>query len=1005
MSEILKDQWARDRFRGEIDRNFLIVAPAGVGKTTAISDRIACIAVEKGGIEKLNSLVVITYTRKAAAEIRGRVAEKLRREGLTMAQLNVAPFFGTIDSFFLHLLEKFGGHLQRRGEMHIIEPESPDERQLWHDFLEDSGKDWNHFLPETHLLPLMGLCSWEKLLRAARFATAEKDAVLRDSLPPLPEINWELILHSETHSKKILEQREMILDWRKNFYGGYGSPMEFHGEWSREKVNGRPFCEICNDYWLRPLAEWVEVVGGIFCHRMAEAYRSYRISRSFAFYGDIGHCVRQMVCDESILRRLRGCAHRILLDEAQDTSVDDFSFLLKIVPQDSEEEPCPSQGHFSLVGDAQQSIYAENGEKFRRFLDLCEQLKANLSVEELVFHVTMRCPADVVGLVNGLFPRVLDHSLGQARFIPMEVHPAARRGAVLRIDLNGTFSTPAEEVVELGNFFSSKTPEDFAIDSWSQLAILGGVNRKNLLALEGALRANGIPATCKIRQRIWGDFCIFRWLCGLIRIFVFPTDFRELASVLREIFGLSDGKVADHVARFASPREAFSAFFQDDPSKCLEGEPEINAALNALRMAWEWVRCKHIIQGVEYLNERFQLLEKLRFCLDAAAYGQELFVWKETLSWLCGKNGHEIFWEDFWKNLQRQFFSKCDIFMPNVDGIYIDTLHGSKGLEWPVVLLPFAQFPITSRNFTISTFSYLDNQPIWPVLGGTERHLRLKNAYDGGKLQAFGRLLYVALTRTKGTLLFTGTGECDGKKFHIHAPRAILSMATEKIDPYSAEKLTPITTSCGRAIAFSNEREPAEVKCDEICGRTAVALERLRGQSIIAANEREKIQESAAISYGNWWHGCMRYFPWSGSSREQADYLQLRMDGGPNGERGRREMELFLHSSLPSLLREKFCRFYAEWPFYNRDRASGIIDLLCISEDGNRICIIDWKTDGEAAEWIGDCYRQQLRRYVEFFHGSGDNGREITAAVYFTVLGKLIFADDQWMNDGPPLKK
>ncbi|MDR2667498.1 MAG: UvrD-helicase domain-containing protein, partial [Puniceicoccales bacterium] len=73
----LADQNARDRFASECHRNFLVVAPAGVGKTTAIGERIALMALEPNGKEMLGELAVVTFTRKAAGEIRRRVESKL----------------------------------------------------------------------------------------------------------------------------------------------------------------------------------------------------------------------------------------------------------------------------------------------------------------------------------------------------------------------------------------------------------------------------------------------------------------------------------------------------------------------------------------------------------------------------------------------------------------------------------------------------------------------------------------------------------------------------------------------------------------------------------------------------------------------------------------------------------------------------------------------------------------------------------------------------------------
>ena len=69
MNRPLVDQPARDRFRDEWDANFAVSANAGSGKTTAISERLAAMALAPGGAARLKKTAVVTYTKKAAAQI------------------------------------------------------------------------------------------------------------------------------------------------------------------------------------------------------------------------------------------------------------------------------------------------------------------------------------------------------------------------------------------------------------------------------------------------------------------------------------------------------------------------------------------------------------------------------------------------------------------------------------------------------------------------------------------------------------------------------------------------------------------------------------------------------------------------------------------------------------------------------------------------------------------------------------------------------------------------
>jgi superfamily I DNA/RNA helicase len=113
---ILPDQAARDRFATETGRNFSVIAPAGVGKTRAIAHRVLAIAREdarareRGLAARLPRLVVVTYTRKAADEMRERARRELVEAGLPPVVLGLfnEAFFGTIHSFCFELLRRFG---------------------------------------------------------------------------------------------------------------------------------------------------------------------------------------------------------------------------------------------------------------------------------------------------------------------------------------------------------------------------------------------------------------------------------------------------------------------------------------------------------------------------------------------------------------------------------------------------------------------------------------------------------------------------------------------------------------------------------------------------------------------------------------------------------------------------------------------------------------------------------------------------------------------------------
>ena len=111
---VAPDQQDRDLVTGALDRTLFVEAGAGSGKTTALVGRV--LALVANGVP-VGSIAAITFTEKAAAELRHRIRSELtvaaqgngqrgQQARTALEGLDLAPI-GTLHAFARRLLSEF----------------------------------------------------------------------------------------------------------------------------------------------------------------------------------------------------------------------------------------------------------------------------------------------------------------------------------------------------------------------------------------------------------------------------------------------------------------------------------------------------------------------------------------------------------------------------------------------------------------------------------------------------------------------------------------------------------------------------------------------------------------------------------------------------------------------------------------------------------------------------------------------------------------------------------
>ena len=146
------DVEARAKIVQELDRTLLVEAGAGSGKTKSLVDRM--LALLKEARCGISTLAAVTFTRKAAAELRGRFQTELERsvreERAGEAKDRLRAALQNLEQCYIGTIHSFCARLIRERPVEIAL--DPDFREM--EEIEDAvyrDKCWHEFLLEARL--------------------------------------------------------------------------------------------------------------------------------------------------------------------------------------------------------------------------------------------------------------------------------------------------------------------------------------------------------------------------------------------------------------------------------------------------------------------------------------------------------------------------------------------------------------------------------------------------------------------------------------------------------------------------------------------------------------------------------------------------------------------------------------------------------------------------------------------------------------------------------------
>lgn len=1002
------DQAARDRFISGVERNFSVIAPAGVGKTKAIVDRVVTIATGPHAAEWLPRLVVVTYTKKAADEMHQRARNEIigRRVDLaTLSQFNRA-FFGTIHSFCVKLLRSHGHLIGLPGAIDAVENDD----ELWSAFVRQLDVVAPDF-PAAAKRQCLRFQPLEDILKLARRLRREHEAA---AIPPpgalaLPRLDALLAHQAKGGAKATVERtKEALRRWQK----ACATDAPF--------VPPPPCGSTAKDFtplWdgaFGPFDAWLKNASRQMAIGIAQAYRAFRIAKGQLTYDDQIDLALDLVRDARAGAVLRAEAFRVILDEAQDTDPAQFDILLELAKDAASAPPAP--GRFCMVGDPQQSIYGSRAD-LAHYAAVRDRLVAGDAATEINFDVTFRCDRAIIATVNALAAPMLDGRDGQAAFYPLQARPGAGPGQAIRIDpdppppredgrRHSTGDAALHEARQVARWLREQGLEKVGASTWSDVAVLCP-RRRWLETMEQALREEGLVPQVHSDRSVRGDAPAYAWFTALAAIMAAPRDGFEIAGVLREVFGLSD----DALARFAA---GDGTRFQIETAADAAGDAgsaaPVQATLRSLARLRDELLSLPLRDAMHRLVAATSLRDRLALVDDGDVAGQELDALL-TLAGVAEANGGSL--RSFAATLRDGFDAELPGRPVDENAVQLITCHKAKGLQWEAVILPML-------------FREISAPADYPAIlhGGPGRPPRivfrkgdvgdLNEVLERRRRQEHQRLLYVALTRAKKTLVLVH----DDKHFPRRKPNGSFAdllgllddaglfrfnpcwqgLPQELVAPERATKAT--VAAAGLDLPPADERARGDARTQAAAGPARVLPYALAERQ--HDSEREERRDEPATGdaegarrYGIWWHGMMEAIDWHAPPAAREAVAAAHLPACPQPGRGAREWSLLRDQDLMARLVPAGAVVHREMPFLfnrsGREWMEGVMDLAILQPDGGRWLVLDWKTNlvtPDGAEALRALYAPQLGAYAEALHAI--TGLPVDAGLYSTATGRWI---------------
>ena len=533
-----------------------------------------------------------------------------------------------------------------------------------------------------------------------------------------------------------------------------------------------------------------------FARRFADMYAQAKQRRGWLDFDDLIQKARQLLSNEAVaawvLYRLDGGIDHILVDEAQDTSPTQWDVIRKLAEEFSSGEGARADVTRTIfvVGDKKQSIYSFQGADPREFDRMQSEFGSKLGESGQILHsntldYSFRSSPAILRLVDTVFANATSAGFGENKhfafntdlpgrvdlwplvpkpekepeqdwFDPIDRRHPEHQSRILADAIAGQIKTMIDTGVVIPGADGPRPvqPRDFLILVQRRGGVFADIIR--------ACKEADLPIAGADRLKVGAETAV-RDLGALLSFLATPEDSLSLATALRSpLFGWSEQQLftlshhRKHDFLWPALREKGDVF------------PETVSILRDLRDSTDFLRPYDLIERMLTRHGgRKRLLARLGSEAEDginALLSQALAYERSSVPSLTGF----LTWmETDDLEVKRQIDSASN-------QIRVMTVHGSKGLEAPIVILPECG-KRALRN--MDDIIEMNGTPVWKAATAQQPDAmaqRLDEMKDAQREESL-RLLYVALTRAEKWLIVSASGELDknGDDWHQRVEAAM----------------------------------------------------------------------------------------------------------------------------------------------------------------------------------------------------------------------------------------